>query len=97
MKSRRVIRGAVLLAAAAAAALAACGGTDAVDTDGFWDRAGSVLTTTRVGAAPDPLTTPAPEEHPAVKDIDPFDDSHASAWYRTRVTSVHVRRALIGE
>lgn len=33
----------------------------------------------------------------AVEDIDPFDDSHASAWYRRRVTPVHVRRALIGE
>jgi CO/xanthine dehydrogenase FAD-binding subunit len=33
----------------------------------------------------------------AVEDIDPFDDAHASAWYRRRVTPVHVRRALIGE
>jgi CO/xanthine dehydrogenase FAD-binding subunit len=33
----------------------------------------------------------------AAEDISPFDDSHASAWYRTRVTPVHVRRALIGE
>ena len=30
-------------------------------------------------------------------DIDPFDDSYASAWYRARVTPVHIRRALIGE
>jgi len=45
------------------------------------------------------LDRPAAEEagRRAVEDIDPFDDSHASAWYRTRVTSVHVRRALIGE
>ncbi len=33
----------------------------------------------------------------AVEDIDPFDNSYASAWYRRRVTPVHVRRALIGE
>jgi len=33
----------------------------------------------------------------AVEDIDPFDDAYASAWYRRRVTPVHVRRALIGE
>jgi CO/xanthine dehydrogenase FAD-binding subunit len=33
----------------------------------------------------------------AVQDIDPFDDAYASAWYRRRVTPVHVRRALIGE
>jgi CO/xanthine dehydrogenase FAD-binding subunit len=30
-------------------------------------------------------------------DIEPFDDAYASAWYRRRVTPVHVRRALIGE
>jgi CO/xanthine dehydrogenase FAD-binding subunit len=33
----------------------------------------------------------------AVNDIDPFDDFYASAWYRARVTPVHIRRALIGE
>jgi CO/xanthine dehydrogenase FAD-binding subunit len=33
----------------------------------------------------------------AVHDIDPFDDTYASAWYRVRVTPVHIRRALIGE
>lgn len=33
----------------------------------------------------------------ADKDIDPFDDAYASAWYRRRVTPVHIRRALIGE
>lgn len=33
----------------------------------------------------------------AVKDIDPVDDAYASAWYRTRVTPVHIRRALIGD
>ena len=27
----------------------------------------------------------------------PFDDAYASAWYRTRVLPVHVRRALLGE
>ena len=39
-------------------------------------------------------------EHAAAKaerDIEPFDDSYASAWYRARVTPVHIRRALIGE
>lgn len=30
-------------------------------------------------------------------DIDPFDDAYASAWYRARVTPVHIRRALRGE
>ena len=30
-------------------------------------------------------------------DIEPFDDAYASAWYRRRVTPVHIRRALIGE
>jgi CO/xanthine dehydrogenase FAD-binding subunit len=29
-------------------------------------------------------------------DIDPFDDSYASAWYRTRVLPVHLRRAFLG-
>jgi CO/xanthine dehydrogenase FAD-binding subunit len=29
--------------------------------------------------------------------IEPFDDAYASAWYRTRVLPVHVRRALLGE
>ena len=29
-------------------------------------------------------------------DIDPADDSYASAWYRRRVTPVHIRRALLG-
>ena len=33
----------------------------------------------------------------AAHDIDPADDSYASAWYRGRVTPVHIRRALIGE
>ena len=33
----------------------------------------------------------------AAADIDPADDSYASAWYRKRVTPVHIRRALIGE
>lgn len=28
---------------------------------------------------------------------EPFDDAYASAWYRTRVLPVHVRRALLGE
>ena len=46
-----------------------------------------------------PLDRAAAEEagRRAVEDIDPFDDAHASAWYRRRVTPVHVRRALIGE
>lgn len=33
----------------------------------------------------------------AAKDTEPFDDAYASAWYRRRVTPVHIRRALIGE
>jgi CO/xanthine dehydrogenase FAD-binding subunit len=33
----------------------------------------------------------------ASADIDPFDDAYASAWYRARVTPVHIRRALLGE
>jgi CO/xanthine dehydrogenase FAD-binding subunit len=33
----------------------------------------------------------------ALKDIDPADDAYASAWYRSRVTPVHIRRALLGE
>jgi CO/xanthine dehydrogenase FAD-binding subunit len=33
----------------------------------------------------------------AGSDIEPFDDAYASAWYRRRVTPVHIRRALIGE
>lgn len=33
----------------------------------------------------------------ADKDIDPADDAYASAWYRRRVTPVHIRRALLGE
>jgi CO/xanthine dehydrogenase FAD-binding subunit len=46
-----------------------------------------------------PLDRAAAEEagRRAVEDIDPFDDAYASAWYRRRVTPVHVRRALIGE
>ena len=32
----------------------------------------------------------------AASDIEPFDDAYASAWYRRRVTPVHIRRALIG-
>ncbi len=33
----------------------------------------------------------------ALADIDPFDDAYASAWYRARVTPVHLRRALLDE
>jgi CO/xanthine dehydrogenase FAD-binding subunit len=33
----------------------------------------------------------------ASKDISPSDDAYASAWYRARVTPVHIRRALLGE
>lgn len=33
----------------------------------------------------------------ALADIDPFDDAYASAWYRARVTPVHIRRALLDE
>lgn len=32
----------------------------------------------------------------ALNDIDPADDAYASAWYRRRVTPVHIRRALLG-
>jgi CO/xanthine dehydrogenase FAD-binding subunit len=32
----------------------------------------------------------------AANDIDPSDDAYASAWYRARVTPVHIRRALLG-
>jgi CO/xanthine dehydrogenase FAD-binding subunit len=34
--------------------------------------------------------------HAARADIAPFDDAYASAWYRTRVLPVHLRRALLG-
>ena len=46
-----------------------------------------------------PLDRAAAEEagRRAVEDIDPADDAYASAWYRRRVTPVHLRRALIGE
>jgi CO/xanthine dehydrogenase FAD-binding subunit len=46
-----------------------------------------------------PLDRPSVEAaaREAVKDIEPLDDAYASAWYRTRVTPVHIRRALIGE
>jgi CO/xanthine dehydrogenase FAD-binding subunit len=33
----------------------------------------------------------------ALTDIDPADDAYASAWYRRRVTPVHIRRALLGQ
>ncbi|MEP6827737.1 MAG: FAD binding domain-containing protein [Aestuariivirga sp.] len=33
----------------------------------------------------------------AAGDINPFDDAYASAWYRGRVTPVHIRRAIIGQ
>jgi CO/xanthine dehydrogenase FAD-binding subunit len=33
----------------------------------------------------------------ALRDIAPADDAYASAWYRARVTPVHIRRALLGE
>jgi CO/xanthine dehydrogenase FAD-binding subunit len=32
----------------------------------------------------------------AANGIDPSDDAYASAWYRARVTPVHIRRALLG-
>jgi CO/xanthine dehydrogenase FAD-binding subunit len=32
----------------------------------------------------------------AAKDIAPFTDAYASAWYRARVTPVHICRALLG-
>ena len=33
----------------------------------------------------------------ATKDIAPFNDAYASAWYRARVTPVHICRALLGD
>ncbi len=33
----------------------------------------------------------------AAKDINPSDDAYASAWYRARVTPVHIQRALLGQ
>ena len=33
----------------------------------------------------------------AAKDIAPFSDAYASAWYRARVTPVHICRALLGD
>jgi CO/xanthine dehydrogenase FAD-binding subunit len=33
----------------------------------------------------------------ALEDAEPFDDAYASAWYRSRVLPVHLRRALLGE
>lgn len=33
----------------------------------------------------------------AAADIEPATDAYASAWYRARVTPVHIRRALLGE
>ena len=33
----------------------------------------------------------------ASKDIAPFTDAYASAWYRARVTPVHICRALLGD
>ena len=45
-----------------------------------------------------PLETDVLDEagRAARADIDPFDDSYASAWYRSRVLPVHLRRAFIG-
>jgi CO/xanthine dehydrogenase FAD-binding subunit len=45
-----------------------------------------------------PLETDVLDEagRAARADIAPFDDSYASAWYRSRVLPVHLRRALIG-
>ena len=34
--------------------------------------------------------------HDGLADIAPRDDAYASAWYRTRVFPVHLRRALLG-
>ena len=33
----------------------------------------------------------------SAKDIAPFTDAYASAWYRARVTPVHICRALLGD
>jgi carbon-monoxide dehydrogenase medium subunit len=46
--------------------------------------------------ATDPQAVPEAAEA-AREGIEPFDDAYASAWYRTRVLPVHVRRALLGE
>ena len=61
------------------------------------------------GVAPRPIrahaaerileTTPnavAEAAEAALEGTEPFDDAYASAWYRTRVLPVHVRRALLG-
>jgi CO/xanthine dehydrogenase FAD-binding subunit len=46
-----------------------------------------------------PLDRPSVEAaaREALGDISPADDAYASAWYRARVTPVHIRRALLGE
>jgi CO/xanthine dehydrogenase FAD-binding subunit len=49
-----------------------------------------------LGAPLDKSTVEAAAEA-AKEGIEPFDDAYASAWYRTRVLPVHVRRALLGE
>ncbi|MET0235758.1 MAG: FAD binding domain-containing protein [Kibdelosporangium sp.] len=49
-----------------------------------------------LGASLDKSTVAAAAEA-AKEGIEPFDDAYASAWYRTRVLPVHVRRALLGE
>jgi CO/xanthine dehydrogenase FAD-binding subunit len=45
-----------------------------------------------------PLETDVLDEagRAARADIAPFDDAYASAWYRTRVLPVHLRRAFLG-
>jgi CO/xanthine dehydrogenase FAD-binding subunit len=64
------------------------------------------------GVAPTPIRSPSAEaalegvalDHAvasaageaAKRDAKPFTDAYASAWYRSRVLPVHVRRALIG-
>jgi CO/xanthine dehydrogenase FAD-binding subunit len=56
----------------------------------------SAAEATLLGAPFDQSTVEAAAEA-AREGIEPFDDAYASAWYRTRVLPVHVRRALLGE
>ena len=48
-----------------------------------------------IGKPLDRASVEAAARH-ADADIEPADDAYASAWYRARVTPVHISRALIG-
>jgi CO/xanthine dehydrogenase FAD-binding subunit len=49
-----------------------------------------------LGKSLDPASVATAAER-AVDDATPFSDAYASAWYRTRVLPVHIRRAIVGE